>query len=270
MNLRVLEHIVRRSGLAVRLSDIATGMPVCDGIAVTTWPSASPTLAVATHSVSVGGVAGFAHLPGLRSYEDGSTARDDWFASPVVFQPLPFVVRVEDATGDHLTVIREVLAPTPKPFNLVLPRSPSAMTPSGSMTVVANLVTEAGDRASWAVVELSVGPFVTGGVADARGAVVIPVPRAVAPTSTGTPAGGPVWRLTVRVRYRPADQVMAPGGLPDDPPTITSVLTQQGALINDRGSLAASLQRDLTTGGALVLTSHPAPAPSVLVVRPAP
>ena len=270
MTLRVLEHVIRRAGLAVRLTDLATGLPARDGITVTAWPAARPELALATRAVSPEGVAGFTRLPGLRTYEDGSTARADWFASPVVFPPLPYVLRVEDATGDHLTVVREVLAPSPNPVDLALPRRPSASTPSGSLTVVANVVDQTGEPAAWALVELALGSFVTGGLADDRGAVVVPVPRVVPPTSTGSPSGGPVWRVTVRVRYRPADQAAAAGGATDDPPTITSLLTQAPALVDDGGVLAGSLGRDLTTGGPLVLSSRPSPAPSVLVVRPTP
>lgn len=271
MNTRELEHIVRRAGLAVHLTDLATGLPVHDGITVTAWPSANPDLAVTTNHVSASGIAGFTHFPGLRIYEDGSTTRNDWFASPVQFAPVPFVVRVDDSTRDHLRVVREVLVPSPAPVDFALPRTPSAPVPSGSLTVVANVVSDAGGPAPYAVVDLSVGGFVTGGVADRRGGVVVPVPQAVPPTSAGTASGGPVWGLTVRVRYRAASQLAAPGAQADDPPTITSLLTQPFALIVDGGGpLVGDIARDLTTGGPLVLSSFLPSASSVLVVRPTP
>jgi hypothetical protein len=182
------------------------------------------------------------------------------------------VVRVDDTRGDHLRVVREVLAPVAVPIDVALPRSPSAAPPSGSLVAVANLETEAGDPAAWAVVELAVDGFVTGGVADHRGVVLVPVPRAAPPTDPGTPAGGPIWEATVTVRYRPADHAAAPGARPDDPPTLPSLLTQQPALVFDAGSPVGSLTRNLTSGGPLVVASQPGPAPesSVLVVRPTP
>jgi hypothetical protein len=81
-----------------------------------------------------------------------------------------------------------------------------------------------------------------------------------------------VWSLAVTVRYRPADHTAAPGSRPDDPPTLPSLLSQQAAQVDDDGSFVASLTRDLTSGGPLVVTSQPGPTPesSVLVVRPTP
>jgi hypothetical protein len=268
-----LEHVVRRAGLALRLTDLATGAPVHEGVVATAWPAGRPELAVPAATITPVGVAGFPRLPGLRSYEDGSTDRDDWFVSPVVHPPLPFVVRVDDGRGDHLRVVREVLVPVAAPVDVALPRSAGAPVPSGSLAVVASLETEAGDPAAWAVVELAVDGFVTGGVADARGVVVVPVPRAAPPSDPGTPTGGPVWAVTVTVRYRPADQVAAPGADPaTDPPTLPSLLSQQPALVVDDGQLVGSLSRDLTSGGPLVVASEPGPAPSssALVVRPTP
>lgn len=270
MSLRVVEHVVRRSGLAVRLSDLATGEPVTDGISATAWPEAQPELASRVTAVTAAGVAGFPRLPGLASFEDGSTLRSDWFASPVLFPPLPFVVRIVDATDDHLRVLRSVLVPSAVPIDFALPRSPSAPVPAGNLTVVVGIVDEATRPAAWAVVELSVGGFSTGGVADARGIVVVPLPRAVPPTQLGTAATGPVWRITLTVRYRPADQVAALGAAVDDPPTLGSLLSQSPALVHDGGALTGSLQRDLTTGGPLVVASLAPPSPSVLIVRPAP
>lgn len=277
MTVRVLEHVVRRTGLAVRLTDLATGRPVTQRITVTAWPPDRPDLAVATDAVTPAGVAGFVVLPGLGRYEDGSTERHDWFTSPLVFSPLPFVVRVVDGTGDHLPVVREVLVPSPRPIEVALPRSPAALTPSGWLTLVASVVTESGDPAAWAVVEATVGgaggspTYVTGGVADDQGRAVVPIPRAVAPTAGGTAATGPVWPVEVRVRYRLADQVTAPGAAVDDPPTVTSLFGQQPAQVDDGGLLVGSLVRDLTTAGPLVAASAlGARAPSVLVVRPLP
>jgi hypothetical protein len=270
VSIRVLEHVVRRASLAVRLSDLATGLPVHDAITVTAWPSSQPNLVTATSSVTAAGVAGFPSLPGVLAYEDGSTPRDAWFSSPLTFAPEPFVVRVHDTSGTYLRVVRELMVPSAVPIAIALPRSPSSPVPSGSLSVVATIVTQTGEAASWAVVELTVGSFVTGGVADARGVVVVPVPRAVSPTATGSASGGPTWRLTARVRFRPADHRTAPGAATDDPPTISSLLAQQHALVNDGGALAGSLERDLTTGGPLVLASRPSPDPSVLVVRPSP
>ena len=266
-----LEHVVRRTGMALRLSDLATGAPV-QQVVVTAWPAAKPELAVSTAAVTVAGVCGFHALPGLGRYEDSSTGVNEWFASPPVLGPVPFVVRVDDTSSAHLRVLREVAAPTAVPLDVALPRSPAAPTPSGFLTVVANLVNEADEPASWAVIELALDGFVTGGVADARGVVVVPVPRATPPTNPGSAAGGPVWQLTVGVRYRPADQAAAPGSRPGDPPTITSLLAQQPALIVDDGQLVGSLTRHLTSGGSLIVASEsgPAPARSVLVVRPIP
>jgi len=192
------------------------------------------------------------------------------FASPVRFPPVPYVVRVEDATRDHLAVVRQVPVPAAAPVEVALPRSVRAPIPAGTLTVVASIVTEAGQPAAWAVLGLSAGGYTTGGVADDRGAVLVPYPRAVPPTALGTPGSGPLWRVTVRVRYRPADQFGAPGADAGDPPVLTSVLTQQPALVDDAGVFAGSLQRDLTTGGPLVVSSRAAPAPAVLVVRTAP
>jgi hypothetical protein len=64
----------------------------------------------------------------------------------------------------------------------------------------------------------------------------------------------------------------ASGARPDDPPTLPSLLTQPPALVDDDGSLVASLTRDLISGGPLVVASQTGPAPesSALVVRPAP
>lgn len=267
-----LEHVVRRAGLALQLTDLATGAPVHEGVAVTAWPVDRPDLAVPASTITPKGVAGFPQLPGLRSYEDGSTPREDWFGSPPTNPPLPFVVRVDDTRGDHLRVVRQVLAPVAVPVAVALPRSPSAPIPSGSLAVTASLESETGDPAAWAVVELAIDGFVTGGVADSRGVVVVPVPRAAPPSDPGTPDGGPVWEVTVTVRYRPADQEAAPGARPDDPPTMPSLLTQQPALVFDDGSPVGSLTRDLTSGGPLVVASQPGPAPesSSLVVRPTP
>ncbi len=130
-------------------------------------------------------------MPGLGAYEDGSTARGDWFASPVHLPPLPFVVRVDDTTGHHLPLVREVLVPVPAPVRLALPPSPSAQPPAGSLRVEATVVTEAGTPRPAAVkMQLSLSGFVTGGVTDAHGVAVVPFPRAVSATSTGTPTGG--------------------------------------------------------------------------------
>jgi hypothetical protein len=278
----VLERVVRRAGLAVRLTDLATGRPVADGITVTAWPAGAPPqpeLAAVTRTVSALGVAGFHQLPGLRTYEDGSTARDDWFASPVVNAPRPFAVRVDDTTGTHLRVVREVLAPSATPIDIALPRSPAALAPSGWLTATATVVTESADPAAWAVVELTVNggggsTYVTGGVADERGVVSIPVPRSLPPVDPGTPTTEPSWLVAVGVRYRPADQHQAPGATIHDPPTMTSLLTQQLALVSDGGVFGAGLARTVTTGGPLVITSSTLPAspanPWVLVVRPTP
>lgn len=270
---RVLEHVVQRVGLAVRLTDLATGAPVTEGITVTAWPAGRPAHAVRTATVTAQGVAGFPLLPGLRRFEDGSTERDDWFASPIVHPPVPFVVRIDDATGAHLPVVREVLVPTAAPVDVALPRSPTAAVPSGHLAVVATVVTDIADPAStapWSVVSVRIGTHVTGGVADDRGVVVVPVPRTVAPTAAGTAGSGPVWRVEVSVRHRPADHARAPDAAPTDPPTLPSLLTQQAALVDDDGALVGSIQRDLTASGPLVVVSRPAPAPSLLVVRPAP
>src|SRR5262245_12954088 len=205
-----LEHVVRRAGLALQLTDLATGAPVHEGVVATAWPVDLPEGAVTASTVTPRGVASFPRLPGLRSYEDGSTPREDWFDSPIVNPPLPFVVRVADTRGEHLRVVREVLAPVAAPVAVALPRSPGAASPSGSLAVIAGLETETGDPAAWAVVELAIDGFVTGGVADARGVVLVPVPRAAPPSDPGTPEGGPVWQVSVTVRYRPADQLAAP------------------------------------------------------------
>lgn len=266
-----LEHVVRRTGIVLRLSDLATGAPV-QHVVVTAWPAAKPELALSTTAVTAAGVCGFHALPGLGRYEDGSTEVNEWFASPPPLGSVPFVVRVDDTSSTHLPVVREVAAPTAVPLDVALPRSPAAPTPSGFLTVVANLVNEADEPASWAVIELALDSFVTGGVADARGMVVVPVPRAAPPANPGSAAVGPMWQLTVGVRYRPADQVAAPGTRPGDPPTITSLLSQQPALIVDDGQLIGSLTRYLTSGGPVVVASEPGPAAarSVLVVRPTP
>lgn len=270
MSVRVLEHVVRRAPLALRLTDLATGKPVVDGTTVTAWPAAHPERAVVAAPTTAAGIAGFATLPGTQAYEDGSTARADWFDSPITNPPLAYVLRVEDTTGDHLPVVREVLVPSAQPVAVALPRSPSAPVPSGSLAAVATVVTQSGDPASWAVVEVRVGTLVTGSVADERGVVVIPIPRAVAPTGTGSPATGPTWSAVVRVRLRPADQVPAPGARPTDPPPLPALLTQPFALVVDGAGLVGSITRTLTTAGPVVLASNPPPAPSVVVVRPAP
>lgn len=270
MSLRVLEHVVRRAPLALALTDLATGRAVTDGTVATAWPAAHPERAVTSAPTTAAGIAGFASLPGTLPYEDGSTARADWFASPATRPPLPFVVRVEDTTGDHLPVVRDVLVPSAQPVRVALPRSPAAPPPSGSLVAVATVVTQAGDPAPWAVVELAIGSMVTGGVADRRGVVVIPVPRAVPATDPGSASTGPSWSAHLRVRYRPADQVPVAGARPDDPPALPALLGQAYALLVDSGVLVGSLTRALTTAGPLVLASNPSPAPSVVVVRPAP
>jgi hypothetical protein len=270
MSVKVLEHDVRRAGLALLLSDLATGATVFDGILATSWPVARPDLAVSV-SPSASGVAGWPRLPGLLRYEDGSTPRDAWFASPVQHAPLAFGVRVVDSTRRYLRVVQEVLVPSQRPVAIALPRSPAAAPPSGSLVATATVVTEAGAPASWAVVDVTVGGVVSGGICDERGLVVIPIPRSVPASGAGTPSLGPVWHATTRVRYRPAGHVTVPGSHPDDPPSLASLLVQAPALVQDAdGALHADVQRDLTSAGPLVVSSRPLPAPSVLVVRPAP
>ncbi|MCU1501009.1 MAG: hypothetical protein JWM12_363 [Ilumatobacteraceae bacterium] len=270
MTVRVLEHVVRRAALAVRVHDLATGAAISDGISVTTWAHGRPDVRWRTRSLTADGVGGFTRLSGLAAYEDGSTPRDEWFVVPVQHPSLLFVVRVDDATGDHLPVLETVSVPVASPVELGLPRRPTAALPAGSLAVIATVVTEDHRPAAWAVVEVSVGGYSTGGVADARGVVVVPLARAVAATSVGTDASGPIWQVTVRARFRAADQVVVPGAAPEDPPSLRSLFDQRAALVDDGGNFVASLQRDLTTGGPLVVASLAAPSPSVLVVRPAP
>jgi hypothetical protein len=267
-----LERVVRRAPLALRLTDLATGAAVSEGLVIAAWPADDPTQVRTTASVSPKGVGGFHRLPGLADFEDGSTTRASWFASPPEHPPVPFVVRVVDGRGEHLPVLRQVAVPAEAPVEVALPRSPAAAVPSGFLSVAAGVVTEAGDPAAWAVVELDIAGFRTGGVADARGIVVVPVPRAVPPSDPGTPAGGPSWEVTGSVRYRPADHEVAPGAAADDPPTLTSLLSQLPALVVDDGQLVGTLRRDLTAAGPLVLASEPGPTPTstVLVIRPTP
>ena len=100
--------------------------------------------------------------------------------------------------------------------------------------------------------------------------VLVPFPLDAAPTAPGTAASGPVWHVTVTARYRPADQVAAPGADPGDPPLFQSIAAQAPALVDDGGVFVPNLARDATTGGPLVLASLAPPAPQTLVVRPAP
>lgn len=271
MSVHILERVTRRSAFAVRLTDLATGRPVHDQITVMTWPRGRPAEAATTNDVRPAGVAGFHRLPGLRDYEDGSTTRSDWFGSPIQFTspiqmvPRPFVVRVVDRTGTHLPVLREVDLPRPMPLDLALPRRASAATPSGWLAVNADVLTLDGRPAAWAVVEIDLEGYLGAGVADERGAVKVPLPRAARPTITGTRASGPAWRATITVRYRPADQRMPPDADTDsgDPPTIDSILAQRTAVPLGASPLSDKLHGQIAASGQTtfppVLTVHPIP-----------
>jgi hypothetical protein len=140
------------------------------------------------------------------------------------------------------------------------------------MALVATLEDPAGGPAAWAVVELDVAGYATGGVTNADGLVVVGVPRATAPSSTGTPASGPQWTVGVTVRFRPADHVTLPGALPGDPPSLDSIHGQQAAAVQDNGAFVASLVRTVGSAGAVLASTDPPqpPAAAVLIVRPNP
>lgn len=269
----ILEHVVRRSALAVAVSDMATGEPLSDGIVLTAWRTSRPDMVVRAAQLTHLGIGGFTALPGLVSYEDGSTSRDDWFTVPPAFPLVSFVVRVDDISGTYLPAMVTVGAPQAAPVPVTLPPSPGKPVRGGWLGIVATVVDETGLPASWAVLQLDVGGYATGGVCDADGLVVVAAPRAAAPSGLGTPATGPVWTATVTVRFRPADQVTVAGSVAGDPPSLTSILGQRSASVRDGTvAFATSLQRDLSGPAAVVASvdpPHPG-IPSVLVVRPVP
>jgi hypothetical protein len=270
MTVLIRERVTRRAGLALRVRDLSTGGVVSDGIAAQAWSEDDPRQRVDASAPTALGILGFVRLPGLPVYEDGTTPRADWFASPLRHPPRPFVVRVIDRRGTHLPIVRRVLAPAALPIEVALPRSVTSPALPGHLSVTVQVVTEAGGPAAWALVELSVGGLTTGGFTDTRGMVAVPVPIASPPTQLGTAVSGPSWRIAVRARYRPADQIAAAGADADDPPTFSSIATQQYALIRDGGAFVPGLDRDATTDGPLVVASDPLPAPQILVIRPAP
>jgi hypothetical protein len=272
---RVLEHVVRRAPLALRLLDLSTGAVVGGDVRAEIWPEADPAVRTSSTAPTAAGVVGFPHLKGLERYEDATTSRDDWYHSPLRFAPVPFVVRITDRSRTHLPVVRPVLVPAAAAVDVVLPPSPIAALPPGHIPVNVQLVTEAGVPAAWALVEVRTGPLTTGGVTDDRGVVVVPLPLAAPPTAVGAPATGATWNVTIGVRYRPADQVAAPGARVDDPPTLGSITTQAAALLSDGGAFAPTVVRLATGGTPLVVASYPplAAPPAIgqqLVVRPVP
>ena len=268
----VLEHVVRRCGLAIAVTDMTTGEPLHDGIVATAWRADRPDVVLRAGGLTGRGVGGFTALPGLTRYEDGSTARRSWFTVPPAFPHVSYVVRVEDIVSGHLPALLEVPVPQAMPVPVALPPSPQRPVPGGWLGVVATVVDTAGGPASWAVVQLDVGGFATGGVCAADGLVVVAVPRAAQPSAVGTPNGGPVWTATVTVRFRPGDQLPVAGAAAADPPSLASILGQRSAAVRDGAAFGPALQRDLL-GATTVIASVAPPqpeVPSVLVVRPVP
>ena len=272
-SVRVKERFVRRAPLAVRITDMATGRPVEDGLEVISWPIADPADRRHATAITAAGVCGWHHLAakeGLAAFEDGTSPRREWFESPVAHAGYDVGISVGDPRRRYLPATRLVRVPVSHAADIALSRSPSSPPPAGFLAVAATLRTESGAPAAWAVLEASIGTYTTGGVADAQGTIVLPIARAVPPTSAGSPTKGPEWTVTLRVRFRVADQFAIPGAAAEDPPDLVSLFTQRHASIRDGGPFLPSVLRTIGAGGIEAVASSPPPAPSLLVVRPVP
>ncbi len=111
MQVRPLESIVRRAPLGLRFQDLARGLDVTEGLAVSAWPIGSLPPGVTAERSPLSGIYGFRALSGLRDYAIGLRPASDWCVPAEAGVP-NFVVQVEDRRQRFL----------PQAMRLCLPR----------------------------------------------------------------------------------------------------------------------------------------------------
>lgn len=285
--LQPLERVSVYTPLGIRFWDAASDVAVTDSLEVTARPPERPDLRRAAFR-TLSGVYAFSNLPGLRGLE---AADPDLPAGvhPLPESPPqihPFIVEVNDRRGRFVPVTFQV----DLPYRGVYPTQPDAGGPPGpglpgfllfsaparalpsSLAVIRAQLVErvppAGGApaqfrpASHAVLEVAApGGLAWLGLADERGSVVAAFPYPRFTTSAGPLSPPPVlsgpraqsWDLTVRARYRPADQVKpdSAASLPD----LGSILTQPAARLwpAPGGPGQAQLNVQLLFGQPLIL-----------------
>lgn len=298
-----LETVSRRAPLGLRFIDMARGLLVGAGLAVSAWPLGAPGLARQAASSPVSGAYGFRALPGLRRYAEEGAPASEWCAPP---PPLPpdaedlqdigdlralvrtsagatpnFALLADDPAGRFLPAALLMCLPRERLVEVPLFSGPARPAPPGAGVVRGELWDQLNDRpAAWAVVAASTGGSTSYlGVADARGMVRLFVPYAAAlPPLAGDGQGsGPLdqlsWPLTVQVFYQPLQQRPVPGvSIAPAPPDLRSILEQAAARIFNGGAGEAPLAtvtRQLRLGVELELRTGVEPAwlPRLLIER---
>ncbi len=290
IDVQVLEQVTRVQPLGLRFWDRVTASVIDDGLLVTAYPIAYPSLRTESYT-NRNGVYTFRNLPGLRETESGAGDAAFWAAHP---QRFDFVVEVLDSQGRFLPFSLAVKLPlrgiyTFQNFELASPLDLQAFVPLYSTpsrpiaTPMAMLRAELYDPlrrtpAAWAIVEAETGgSSPMRGIADDQGRVLLPFPFPE-PQSLGLgsplrPGGiklaDQMWQVDLKFAYTPQRQ---PTAIPD----LTEVLKQLPATAWEDSLLSTPLTGiTLRFGQDVVLRSLSAASPpgstqmSVLLITPA-
>ena len=273
--LRPLETVLIVTPLGIRFWDAARDVAVDSGLVVRARPETAPTeTGQATRTRS--GVYAFFGLPRMRAVEYPLT---DGPASPPAGGR--YIVDVADSERRFVPVAFQVDVPFEGIYPVGLGASPAGggapgfylfssatRTTGADLAVVRATLVEAATAApaAHAVVELTLPDSRRViGLADAGGQVALafPYPRFATvisspPQSTQAAREPPDWPILVRIQYAPAAQVAL---LPDLPPDLGSLLTQEGADIwaSASGPPDAELSASLVFGRELVLRTDDGP-----------
>ena len=278
VQVRPLETIVRRAPLGLRFQDLARGLDVTDGLAVSAWPIGSLPPGAAAERSPLSGIYGFRTLDGLRDYEIGLRPASDWCVPADAGVP-NFIVQVEDRRQRFLPQAMRLCLPREHVVTVPLFSAPGRAPLPGMAAVYGQVWQRVADApAPWPLVSVTTPEADTYvAIGDVRGAFLLFVPYASAlPPLAGDPGhgSGPIdqltWPLTVTVACRPATQTAIPGAAAPD---IGSLLAQAGAQLyaTAGGPAAATITRTLHFGQDLLLATDglAPPAQSRLLIDPA-
>lgn len=269
-DLAPLERQTIFTPLGVRFWDAAREAPVGPGLELVAWPEHAPGLR-RRGSLTRAGVYLLQGLPGLAALERPA---DEPPASPPPSRR--FVVEVRDRERRFVPVVFRLDLPYRGIYPTASQSSPgggppgfylfSAPTrpPAGLAVLRAELREPGGAPAAHALVEVQ-GPDSTWyGVADAGGTAAVmfayPPFGATPPTSPPRPAAlasqPQRWPISVRVRYQPSAQIVPPGSLL---PELPSLFAQSLAPIRPTAAAppVSALAEELEFGRELVLASAP-------------
>jgi hypothetical protein len=249
----VLEKIVRRAPLGLRLNDIVRDVAVTDGLLVQARQYNGDLPPQPALRSPISGVYGFRSLPGLRAYERDERPATDWCNGGS--ETPNFVVTVEDHQRRFLPQLLLLCLPKTGLVEVPLYSTPSRTNPGGYAVVRGQIWHASADTpASWAVITAAPGDYAT--VADANGLFSLFLPE---PTLATAPAFGTLpltelqWPLTFQVLYAPATRTTVLTGYP---PSTTSIIGQAAANVFDSpGASGTSIVRNLAYGQELLVAT---------------